>query len=319
MTRAVSGLRRAAYLVPARPAYAQFEATNRCNLNCVMCPRTKYYKVKVIDMPWDVYAAALEKLLPLRLVTLTGWGEPLLHKRIFEMASLARGRGVPEVSLTSNALLFDDERIAGLLDCGLTQLRVSIDSLSEADSGQAGHASGSQAMENTARLLEKRKGPLPRVTLAVTIYPDNHDDVFRLIGRAKEIGMDGVAIMRMNDRFDENLSRYTFEQERDACAAYDEHARSVGIKIGTPHHIHRGLRKYLYLNGSKCSVTFDSVYVTAEGLVTPCCALPKLNMGSILESDIQTIWNSGKFKKFRENQHTHCAHCDLLDARYKSR
>ena len=320
VNKIVRGARRVTYSVPARPASAQFEVTNRCNLNCAMCPRTKFYKVKIIDMEYDLYAQALEKLVPLRLATLTGWGEPLLHKRLYDMIALARRKGVPEVSVTSNGVLFNDEHIARLLDCGLTQLRVSVDNLDELrDGDNTGHAGGAQIMEKVETLLKRRRGKFPRTVLAVTIYPDNRDAVFKLIDRAAAMGMDGVALMRMNDRFDESLSRYSFDEEGRVCAEYKAHARRAGISMGTPRDIHAGLRRFFYLNGTKCPVTFDGVYITAEGIVTPCCALPKLNMGNILESDIESIWNSRKFKHFRDNQDKPCAHCDLLDARYKSR
>lgn len=316
----VGGARRAAYLVPRRPEFAQLEITNRCNLNCAMCPRTKFYKVKIADMPYEVYEQALNKLLPLRLATLTGWGEPLLHKRLYDMIRMARDRGVPSVAITTNGVLLNDEHIDRLLDSGLTALRVSVDDLAEPGGAEtAGHGGGAEIMNKAARLLERRKGASPQVALAVTISPENRADVFRLIDRAAEIGMDMVALMRLNDRFDESLKRYSFEEERQVCEEYEAHAARAGIKIGTPRQMFDGIRSLLYRGGEKCPVTYDSVYVTTEGNITPCCALPKLVMGDILTQDIADIWNSEKFKRFRRDQRKVCAHCDLLDKRYKAR
>ena len=321
VNKLVSGARRAAYLVPRRPDYAQFEITNRCNLNCAMCPRTKFYKVKIIDMPYEIYERALEKLLPLRLATLTGWGEPLLHKRLYEMIRLTRDKGVPNVTITTNGVLLNDTHIPELLCCGLTALRVSVDDLGEPDDRVKvlGHGGGAQIMDNVERLLQHRTGPLPRVALAVTISPYNYDDVFRLIDRAAHIGMDMVAIMRMNDRFDKSLQRYSFDDEKRVCDEYEKHAAKAGIKIGTPQQMFEGIRRVLYRGGGKCPVTYDSVYVTAEGKITPCCALPKYSMGDILKQDVEAIWSSDKFKRFRKDQRKACAHCDLLDKRYKTR
>lgn len=321
VNKLVSGARRAAYLVPGRPDYAQFEITNRCNLNCAMCPRTKYYKVKIIDMPYDVYTAALDKLLPLRLATLTGWGEPLLHKQLYDMIRYARAKGVADVAITTNGVLLNHDHIKELLSCGLTALRVSVDDLAAPGDKNAtsGHGGGAEIMDKVERLLAQRTGPLPRVALAVTISPENHDHVFRLIDRAAQIRMDMVALMRMNDRFDESLNRYSFEEEKMVCAEYIAHAAKAGIKIGTPQQMFKGIRRILYLGGEKCPVTYDSVYVTAEGKITPCCALPKFVIGDILSQDIETIWNSDKFKRFRRDQRQACAHCDLLDRRYKAR
>lgn len=321
ISKAVSGVRRAAYLVPRRPAYAQFEVTNRCNLNCAMCPRTKFYKVKVVDMDYSVFTTVLDKLLPLRLATLTGWGEPLLHKRLYDMIRYARERDVPDVAITSNGVLFDDAHMKQLLTCGLTALRVSVDNLAAADQQdtQSGHAGGAEVMDKVAHLVKKRTAPLPKIILAVTISPENHDDVFRLIDRAAAIRMDAVALMRMNDRFDKSLSRYSFEEEKLVCSEYAQYAEKAGIRIGTPQQMFKGIRRALYRGGEKCAVTYDSVYVTAEGKITPCCALPRLVMGDAQAEDIETIWNNEKFRRFRKDQRKACAHCDLLDRRYKSR
>ena len=320
VNKALGGARRAAYLVPPRPASAQFEITNRCNLNCAMCPRTRFYKVKIMDMEYDVYAAVLDKLLPLHLATLTGWGEPLLHPRLYDMIRVARERGVPEVAITSNGVLFNNAHIPRLLDCGLTSLRVSVDNLAPRDSADAsGHSGGADIMDNIARLLAQRTAPLPRVTLAITISPENHDDVFHLIDRASALAMDGVALMRLNDRFDDSLKRYTFDEEKQVCGDYQAHARKAGIRIGTPQQMFAGIRRVLYRGGVKCPVTYDSVYVTAEGCITPCCALPKYVIGDALDQDIGEIWSSHGFKSFRRDQRKACAHCDLLDRRYKAR
>jgi MoaA/NifB/PqqE/SkfB family radical SAM enzyme len=167
--------------------------------------------------------------------------------------------------------------------------------------------------------MTRREGKLPRIILTVTIYPGNYQDVFKLIDEATRIKMDSVALMRMNDRFDESLKRYSFEEEAKVCREYEAYAKKAGIRIGTPRMISSGIRRLLYRGGTKCPVTYDGVYVTAEGLITPCCALPKYVVGNVLNCDIESIWNSEKFRKFRDVQRTVCAHCDLLDITYKSR
>lgn len=316
--RAINGLMRAAYIVPDRPTHAQFEVTNKCNLSCEMCPRTKYYKVKIMDMEYETFERVLDALLPLRLATLTGWGEPLLHPRIYDMVSLAKSKGVHAISLTSNALIFNDYHYEKLLTSGLTDIRISVDNFSETGDG-TGHPGGAKSMEKVAELLSRRKGALPRIVLAVTIYPDNYQDVFTLIDKAAEIGMDGVAIMRMNDRFEETVKRYCYEEESHICAEYTARAKKAGIKIGTPREFSHGIRRILYRGGTKCPMTFDNVYVTAEGLITPCCALPKFVTGDPAQCDIKTIWKNEKFRKFRIEQRDVCSHCDLLDITYKNR
>ncbi len=54
-------------------------------------------------------------------------GEPLLHRELFELIRRARGAGVRQIGLSTNAVSLHGPRIDALLDTGLDRLECSVD------------------------------------------------------------------------------------------------------------------------------------------------------------------------------------------------
>ncbi|MFP3868159.1 MAG: radical SAM/SPASM domain-containing protein [Desulfobacteraceae bacterium] len=83
--------------------YLQVEVTTRCNLpGCQMCPRSAFRdRWQAHDLTWEDFERLLPSLACFEQVHLSGWGEPLVHPRLWEMARVARARGC-KVGLTTN-------------------------------------------------------------------------------------------------------------------------------------------------------------------------------------------------------------------------
>lgn len=57
-------------------------------------------------------------------------GEPLLNRRLEEMIKIARDSGcIDDITVTSNGSLLSGQRAGKLLECGLTYLRISVESI----------------------------------------------------------------------------------------------------------------------------------------------------------------------------------------------
>ena len=90
--------------------YLQVEVTTRCNLpGCMMCPRTAWpERWQAQDLTWETFEALLPSLKFFSHVHLSGWGEPLLHPRLWDMARALWAQGL-KVSLTTNGLGLNEE------------------------------------------------------------------------------------------------------------------------------------------------------------------------------------------------------------------
>lgn len=131
--RALGPVKWAAYqtgqtrLVPP-PDRMYIESTNLCNLDCVMCPtglkqitRPKGY------MDFDVFRAIVDEMAPwVKATTLHIWGEPLMHRRIFDMIAYCHQKGLRS-EISTNATLLDERKAKGLLDAGLSTIYLCLD------------------------------------------------------------------------------------------------------------------------------------------------------------------------------------------------
>ena len=90
--------------------YLQVEVTTHCNLpGCVMCPRTAWpEKWQAQDLAWETLEALIPSLRFFSHVHLGGWGEPLLHPRLWDLARALRSQGL-QVSLTTNGIGLSEE------------------------------------------------------------------------------------------------------------------------------------------------------------------------------------------------------------------
>jgi MoaA/NifB/PqqE/SkfB family radical SAM enzyme len=107
--------------------YLQVEVTTRCNLpGCIMCPRTAWpEKWPAQDLSWETFEALRPSLKFFSHVHLSGWGEPLLHPRLWDMARAVRAQGL-KVSLTTNGLGLNEEVQGRVLE-HLDMVAISLD------------------------------------------------------------------------------------------------------------------------------------------------------------------------------------------------
>jgi len=314
--RAVRKGKRLLYWVPKVPGQVQLEVTNRCNFDCVMCQR-KDLGVVFRDMPFDLYRTIIDRLPDaVRLVSLTGWGEPTLHPDLVEMIRTARERG-KRVSMTTNGVLLRGDLVERILDSGLSSIAFSIDSLDEEDQTLL-HWEPTAVIRNVREFVGKvRERRLPITTgVNVTLHAGRAEEVFRIIRFAAEIGMDNVSVLRLDLRYQTKLQRYTWQEEQEIFRAAHRLGRELSVGVQTVNSYHGRWGRVLSLLNRRCPKPFDYVYINWKGGITPCCSLPTLSLHNILEENLQEIWRGPRFSHFRRNQRKICGTCDVLYYRY---
>lgn len=83
--------------------FVQIEVSTRCQLNCLMCPKSCFDDWIARDMSMKIF-----RLIPFkkfRYAHLQGWGEPLLNPNIGEMIEFASKHC--RVGLTTNGVLLE--------------------------------------------------------------------------------------------------------------------------------------------------------------------------------------------------------------------
>jgi molybdenum cofactor biosynthesis enzyme MoaA len=104
----------------------RIETSALCNASCVICPRDKMTRPKVV-MPLEhfMYLVDQAKALGAQTVSLFGHGEPLTDKVLEEKIEYCREKGV-QTFITSNAGLLTPRRTKRILDSGLNHIRFSV-------------------------------------------------------------------------------------------------------------------------------------------------------------------------------------------------
>lgn len=172
--------------LPGRPSTLWIEATNRCNLHCVMCDRNALRR-PLQNMEWGLFQKIAEQAKELRTcrIKLNRFGEPLMHPRIHHMTEHLKAGGVPWVFFATNATLLDEAAREAILESGLDHLVVSIDGYRKAtyERIRAG-ARLDEVRRNVEELIllrRKRGRKRPFVQINAILMQDNASEIPDLI------------------------------------------------------------------------------------------------------------------------------------------
>ena len=308
------------YAIPDYPSQAQVEVTNRCNLNCTMCPRD-HFEVPKEDMPLDTFEKIINRLEGVKLLTLTGWGEPLVHPQIFEMIAYGKVKG-HRVKLTTNGTLLTTDIRRRVVSSGLDDITISLESVNSVS--EVGHAN-LDVLCYVKDLVKERRGVVPAVTLQATLHKGKGDDICDVIRFGKEAGVERINLGRLDARFNGDLERPSAREERSILQEADRLGSELGIRVdciqyalfdGLERTTYKILKSTLHRFGKYCLKLYDYVYINQKAEVTPCCGMPKYRLGNLLEKGLGEIWRGKEFEYFREHHNQICGRCDLWKVRY---
>ncbi|MBT4723170.1 radical SAM protein [Candidatus Falkowbacteria bacterium] len=303
------------YIIPKSPKTAQIGITNKCNFNCKMCQRFDL-KVDIKQMEIDTFETIISKLNPIENIILTGWGEPLLHPNLIKMIKLCKAKD-KKVRFTSNGALLHDQLIKDLINSGLDEITFSVEEIDPSENS-IGHDS-SQQIGKIKRFLEINKGQV-KVNIQTVLQKDNQEKIIDIAHFCKENKVDRLRLTRLDIRF-HDFERPSIKEEKQLVNLITAILKNskTGIDFlphtafdGFTKHIFKLIYPLLHRGGKYCLRTFDDIYINVNGGVTPCCALPKFELGNILDQDLPEVWNSCKFRNFRKHQKEICGKCDIL-------
>jgi len=310
-----------------------------------MCPRLTLLKVPEVDMTWETFTKVLDRCVEApESITLTGWGEPLMHPRIFDfIGEIHRRFPACDISFTTNAHFFTNAIIEKILAARVSRVNVSLEELpwegavarvEKAETKQDkrnmamkghgnelakdGHPTPPKVVDRLRRFLDavnaaRRDGrEAPEVRMQVVLFPKGTEVMLRLIDFAGEAGFHAINVVRLDVRGRPDLKRPSFEEERSMIAAARERAEKHGVPFGSVNDHGRILRLASH-NDSFCLRLDNFIYVDVAGSVAPCCLLRGHKLGNLVEQPLAEIWQSDRFKKFYgPGVHPACVGCDAF-------
>lgn len=237
------------------------ELTNTCNLRCAKCPTYEANRARG-EMTPELFEKIMQDIARAKAPTkleFCGGGEDLLHPNFVDFIRLARSiPNIRSIGFTSNGLGLEPSLSARVLEAGVTNLKVSMDTTDPATYFKLNRVNGyEQAVGNIKEFCRlKRDGQYKcQVTLKVSLY--KQDDA--LAARLRELW---------------------------ACEV--DTIRITGL------HNWLGLRgKFNGMRTQPCDLVWSQVQILWNGQVTLCCMDSMegfYNMGNMQEMSLSDYW-----------------------------
>lgn len=270
--------------------------------------------MKQEDIDFDGFVAALDNFPTLKILALVGEGEPLMHKRFFEMVQIAKARGIRVVTL-SNGSAFSESVIRKICESELDYISISIDSVDPATFAES-RIDGdlNKVLEGIQRLTAFRDAngyKYPMIGLKGTLFDHTRDQLPVIADTAKRFGVDMVeAFQPINPK-----QSYVEIYPADKLHLLKQ-SQSVAEKIGSdlgkltlPTIEAFAKRENMAVsncgpaNGLRPNCNEEWIYSLLSGDVTPCCQIkdPMDKEWNIFEHSIDDIQNNHHYENVRFN------------------
>lgn len=310
-----------------------------------MCPRFSSEDPH-LDMSMETYSRIHSAMNYAHTIDFTGWGEPLLHREIYKMISMANQQGC-FTTMTSNGTALNKRNAEKLIDAELGKLTISVDGMRSAtyDAIRIG-ASFEKVTANLARLSEmtERRNSSLELCIAFTIQEDNADELDEILPWMESIGARALHLKQLNvasnqEDWKNSLLKYRLEPRANSKDRLKKVESRIEKVLGESRA--RGVRTVMHselplssqLVGRHCLATpLNSAYFSFEGRVSPCCHFghhvsrffegefyppSSLYYGDIRSRTFEAIWTDPDFRKFRRGFETQdfpeeCRTCYLL-------
>lgn len=255
-------------VIKGYPPFLKVEPTNKCNLKCPNCfTGSGADRRKKGMMDFELYKKLIDSIGEYLIkINLYFWGEPFLHPRLFDMISYASEKNIG-TCVSTNFLLFSEEKAKNLLKSGLDHLIICFDGVNQ-KTYEAYRKGGSFATfkENMKVLSEMKKqagnnSTIIDVQFLVFDYnKDQIDDARKLI---EPYGFD----------------RFTPKMDAEQKDLYNPK---------------------IFKSNIPCYWLYHVPTISWDGTVTPCCDMPPTDFGSLENQTFMEIWNGEKYVEARK-------------------
>ena len=280
------------------PRFFEIETINACNAHCPMCTIeswTRHSPIMSMDLFTKIADEIGEYTDQVHRVSLFKDCEPLLDKKLSQRIALLKECGVKNVAIHTNVSLLDEKRGKAILEAGLDEITLSIDSLDK------------EVFE------EIRKG------LSLEVVLENAIKFIELRNRIRPQSQIKVRMIKQDSNRDEWEAYEAFWQGKlaphDRCFTRNIH--NWGGQLEGHKHVAESLQPQV-----PCLSLWSAMVIFADGDV-PMCTVDFNNTyptGSVLKNTIKELWDSPVMVERRQTHMEHrrgvfpsCRTCNVWD------
>ncbi|MEI6058885.1 MAG: radical SAM protein [archaeon] len=287
------------------PIYVEMGLTNRCNHRCVFCA-LDWLEHGGADLDVDVACRNLEDMAShgVKSVMFAGEGEPLLHKDVARIVSVAK-KSVIDVSITSNGALFNPEMAREILP-NLSWIRFSLDA-GTPETYALMHGTRKENFEKViqnikdAAEIKRRGGYDAEIGTQALLTKHSLQELEQLAKIVKAAGADNLQIKPYSHHpSSKNDLRFDYAEAEKIRPALDKIGGEDFQVVYRTNTINRlqSARAYSQCHG----LPFFSL-IDARGNVIPCNLFygnPDFAYGNINEKLFSEVWGSERRKRVNE-------------------
>lgn len=268
------------------PLSIRLDASERCNFQCGYCFRAKEkdeswgFAASNALMSWETFERCVGQMRrfseKIRMVSLSGHGEPLCNPRIAQMARYLRESGLCEqIDMHTNGSLLTETSAKEIAQAGFTRIVVSLQGLD------------AEAYKKTCGALID----FDQFCRNLELLYQNKAEGLRLHIKIADTALCG-------ERFEEEAERFYERFDRIADFTFIE--KIVPIWENQPD-AEEAVNKFNGRFGdiACCSLLFYGLMVSPEGEMIPCTRLPPpVTFGNVYDSTLWEGWNGEARRRF---------------------
>jgi len=254
------------------PAELAIETINLCNAQCTICahPDMKRLKGKMeASLVMSLIDQAAEgKVCKLYL---SGFGEPLLDKRLPDFAAHAKSKGIANISIVTNGYLLTVETALLITEAGINEIIISMDGFTAATYENIRIGLSFEKLVNNIKQLSSLKNR-QKVNIAISCVDLIHNQAERKQAMAL---------------FGPCVDSIYFRQAQGWTGKYGQ--------------LQAGYSPHFAPNSIPCRYLWDSANVYINGAMPVCCLDYEAEavMGNAGETSLRDIWQRGRFDFYR--------------------
>jgi O-antigen/teichoic acid export membrane protein/pyruvate-formate lyase-activating enzyme len=158
------------------------ELTNRCNLSCELCTARMPGSREQGFMDFSLYKKIVDEIAGVKNIqlALSHGGEALLHREFVPMLEYASGRGLRNIGIVTNGMLFEGAAADAFLKYSDGLVNFSLDGFQESHNRLRKGSDYRRVLSNVEEFLKKRKASgkkTPRVCVNMTRYDQPEQEV----------------------------------------------------------------------------------------------------------------------------------------------
>jgi len=287
------------------PLSVILDASEQCNFRCCYCFRSGQkdenwsFAASGGIMSLDTFNLAVMQLTEfsqmIKVVSLSGHGEPLCNPKLADMARILKGANVTErIEMHTNASLLTEDNVEDIANSGLSRIVVSLQGLTaSAYERVSGVKIDWVQFYRNLKLLYESKNESLKIHIKIT----------------------NLALDKTDCLNDEQKFRTVFGDIADSV--FVENAVPLWQSINIEANVKGNKFGNDFGDVNYCPLVFYKILIAPDGGIYPCTNLPPpMSLGNIRDVTLLDAWNSRKrhellkdHLRLTRHRHTPCINC----------